>query len=174
MDLHSRASSATCFICRRSPLEPGRRRRTAKREKTGVFSRILVATDLSDRNARSLKLALALVRDGPASVTLVHVVQQVPGLPPRELRAFYDRLVKRSRSGLARAAKLFAGRDIMVRSQVLIGEPAREIVRAAAAARADLIVMSSHRINPKRHGMGWGTTSYKVGILCRCPILLVK
>jgi len=139
-----------------------------------VFPRILVPTDLSDRNARSLKLALALVRDGPASVTLVHVVQQVSGLSPGEMRAFYDRLVKRSRRGLARAAKPFAGRGIMVRSQVLIGEPAREIVRAAVAERADLIVMGSHRVDPKRRGMGWGTTSYKVGILCRCPILLVK
>jgi nucleotide-binding universal stress UspA family protein len=149
-------------------------RKAAKREKTGVFRRILVPTDLSDRNARSLKLALALARDGPTSVTLVHVVQQVPGLPPGEMRAFYDRLVKRSRRGLTRAAKLFAARGMMIRSQVLIGEPAREIVRAAAAARADLIVMGSHRVNPKRRGMGWGTTSYKVGILCRCPILLVK
>lgn len=149
-------------------------RKAAKREKTGVFSRILVPTDLSDRNARSLKLALALVRDRPASVTLVHVIQQVPGLPAGEMRAFYDRLVKRSRRGLASAGKLFAARGITVRSQVLIGEPAREIVRAAAAARADVIAMGSHKVNPKRRGMGWGTTSYKVGILCRCPILLVK
>jgi nucleotide-binding universal stress UspA family protein len=149
-------------------------RKAAKRGKTGVFPRILVPIDLSDRNARSLKLALALVRDGPGRVTLVHVVQQVQGLPLGEMRAFYDRLVKRSRRGLASAAKLFATRGIIVRSQVLIGEPAREIVRAAAAARADLIVMGSHKVNPKRRGMGWGTTSYKVGILCRCPILLVK
>jgi nucleotide-binding universal stress UspA family protein len=149
-------------------------RNAAKREKTAVFSRILVPTDLTDRAARALKLALALAQDRPASVTLVHVVQQVPGLPPGEMRAFYDRLVKRSRRGLASAAKLFAARGITVRSQILIGEPAREIVRAAAAARADVIVMGSHKVNPKRRGMGWGTTSYKVGILCRCPILLVK
>jgi nucleotide-binding universal stress UspA family protein len=90
------------------------------------------------------------------------------------MRAFYDRLVKTSRRRLARAAKLFAVQGIMVRSQVLVGKPARVIVRAAAAARADLIVMGSHRVNPKRRGMGWGTTSCKVGILCRCPILLVK
>jgi nucleotide-binding universal stress UspA family protein len=149
-------------------------RNAAKREKTAVFSRVLVPTDLTDRAARALKLALALAQDRPASVTLVHVVQQVPGLPPGEMRAFYDRLVKRSRRGLASAAKLFAARGITVRSQILIGEPAREIVRAAAAARADVIVMGSHKVNPKRRGMGWGTTSYKVGILCRCPILLVK
>lgn len=139
-----------------------------------MLSRILVPMDLGDRNARSLKLALAIARHGLATVTLVHVVQQLRGLPPGEMRAFYDRLVKRSRRRLARAAKLFAARGITVRSEVLIGEPAREIVRAAAAARAHLIVMGSHRVNPRRRGMGWGTTSYKVGILCRCPILLVK
>ena len=55
-----------------------------------------------------------------------------------------------------------------------VGEPAREIVRAAARGRADVIVMGSHRVDPKRQGAGWVTTSYKVGILCRCPILLVK
>jgi nucleotide-binding universal stress UspA family protein len=129
-------------------------RNAAKREKTAVFSRILVPTDLTDRAARSLKLALALAQDRPASVTLVHLVQQVPGLAPGEMPAFYDRLVKRSRRGLASAAKLFAARGITVRSQVLIGEPAREIVRAAAAARADVIVMGSHKVNPKRRGMG--------------------
>jgi nucleotide-binding universal stress UspA family protein len=149
-------------------------RKAAKAEKTGVFSRVLIPTDLTDGAARSLKLALALARGGQATVTLVHVVQQVPGLPPGEMRAFYDRLVKRSSRRLASTAKLFAARGITVRSQILIGEPAREIVRAAAAARADVIVMGSHRVNPKRRGMGWGTTSYKVGILCRCPILLVK
>ena len=149
-------------------------RKAAERERTGVFPRILVPTDLSDRNARPLKLALELARGGQATVTLVHVVQQVPGLPPGEMRAFYDRLVERSRRRLASAAKLFAARGITVRSQILIGEPAREIVRAAAATRADVIVMGSHKVNPKRRGMGWGTPSYKVGILCRCPILLLK
>jgi nucleotide-binding universal stress UspA family protein len=149
-------------------------RKAGKTEKTGVFSRILIPTDLTDGAARSLKLALALARDGRTTVTLVHVVQQVPGLPPAEMRAFYDRLIKRSRRRLARMAKPFAARGITVRSQLLIGEPAQEIVRAAVAARADVIIMGSHRVNPRRRGMGWGTTSYKVGILCRCPILLVK
>jgi putative ABC transport system substrate-binding protein len=140
-------------------------RKAVKTEKTGVFCRILVPTDLTDGAARSLKLALALARDSRATVTLVHVVQQVPGLPPGEMRTFYDRLIKRSRHRLASTAKLFAARGMTVRSQVVIGEPAQEIVRAAAVAGADVIIMGSHKVNPKRRGMGWGTTSYKVGIL---------
>ena len=38
----------------------------------------------------------------------------------------------------------------------------------------DLIILGSQKIDPARPGQGWGTTSYKVGILCRCPVLLVK
>jgi nucleotide-binding universal stress UspA family protein len=61
-----------------------------------------------------------------------------------------------------------------VRSAVVVGTPSEDIVRYAAANRVDLIVMASHRVDPSRRSRGWGTTSYKVGILCRCPIMLVK
>ena len=73
-----------------------------------------------------------------------------------------------------RRAKAFTAKGITVRCEVCVGEPAREIVRAAARGRADVIVMGSHRVDPKRRFAGLGPTSYKVGILCRCPILLVK
>ena len=68
----------------------------------------------------------------------------------------------------------FLLKGLAVRSKVLIGEPAREIMRLAAARRVDLVVMGSHTVDPARHTRGWGTTSYKVGIFCQCPILLVK
>jgi nucleotide-binding universal stress UspA family protein len=139
-----------------------------------AFGRILVPIDLSDRNARTLNLALGLGRATGASVTLFHVVQQVPGLAAGEMRSFYDRLLAMSREKLGRAAKAFAAKGIAVRCEVCVGEPAREIVSAASRRRADLIVMGSHRIDLNRRGAGWGTTSYKVGILCRCPVLLVK
>jgi hypothetical protein len=41
--------------------------------------------------------------------------------------------------------------------------------------RSDLLVMSSHKLPLRRPTTeSWGTISYKVGILSRCPILLVK
>jgi len=42
------------------------------------------------------------------------------------------------------------------------------------ANRVDLIVLTSHKIDLAHPAEGWGTTSYKVGILCQCPVLLVK
>ena len=139
-----------------------------------MFRRILVPIDLSERNAPALKVSLALGRVARAKVTLFHVVQQVPGLAAGEMRDFYERLLTVSRQTLGRTAKAFTAKGIAVRCEVCVGEPAREIVRAAVRSRADVIVMGSHRVDPKRRFAALGTTSYKVGILCRCPILLVK
>ena len=54
------------------------------------------------------------------------------------------------------------------------GDRAEEIVRHVGKAGTDLVVLGSHRIDPDWPGAGWGTLSYKVGILAPCPVLLVK
>jgi nucleotide-binding universal stress UspA family protein len=139
-----------------------------------MFKHLLVPIDLSDRNARTLRTALELARLCRARVTLLHVVHRIEDVPFDELQGFYQRLVRISERKLGRAAKPFAGKGVPVSAEVCIGEPAGEIVRAAARYKVDLIVMGSHRVKPPRPVTGWGTTSYKVGILCQCPILLVK
>ena len=58
--------------------------------------------------------------------------------------------------------------------EVIFGDRAHEIVRYAMERGVDLIVLSSHRIDLGNPSAGWGTVSYKVGILSQCPVLLVK
>ena len=144
------------------------------RHRETVFKRILVPVDLSDRNRRAIDVALALARQNQALVTLCHVIQSVRDIPSPALRRFYRRLEAASTATLARAARRFTASGVPVSTLVSIGEPAREIVRLAAGRRIDLIVMGSHKVRAGRGAAGWGTISYKVGIFCRCPVLLVK
>jgi nucleotide-binding universal stress UspA family protein len=139
-----------------------------------VFRDILVPLDLSDRNTRILEAALALAEPGQGRVTLLHVVQRVAGLPEGELRDFYQRLTGTAVRKLARAAAPFIRRRLRVREEVQLGRPATVIVRTAATRKVDVIVMGSHRVTPGGGGRGWGTTSYEVGLLAPCPVLLVK
>ena len=139
-----------------------------------MFKHIMVPIDLSDKQGRVLRVTRDLASQSHAHVTLLHVIHHVPDLPFGELRGFYRRLVKASQRRLALAAKQFAAKGLPVRAEVCIGEPAREIVRVATAEKVDLLVMGSHTVKPGRGARGWGTTSYKVGLMCRCPILLVK
>ena len=145
-------------------------RRRSKR----LFRHVLVPVDLSQRNERALGTALALAAEWRSHVTLFHVIQRVAGLVPDELEPFYRKLVERSARQLRRAALPFTGQGIDARTEVRVGEPATEIVRATLREAVDLVVMGSHKVRRGRRERGWGTTSYKVGIFCQCPILLVK
>jgi len=135
-----------------------------------MFAHVLAPIDLSPESARCLDMVQAL----PARrVTLLHVIQRVPGLPAAELRPFYARLRQRAVQVVTRAAATLSDAGLRVSHAVTIGDPAREIVRVATTRRADLVVLGSHRVGP-RPGQGFGTTSYKVALLCPCPVLLVK
>ena len=145
-----------------------------RRKRRRLFRHVMVPVDLSDRNERALRAALALAREAGSRVTLFHVIQRVAGLAPGELEEFYRLLVQRSERKLRQVARAFTGKGVAVSTQVRIGEPAAEIVRATLREGVDLVVMGSHKVKPGRRERGWGTTSYKVGIFCQCPILLVK
>ena len=145
-------------------------RRTGPRR----FTRILVPIDLSDRNARTLATALALARQNRARVTLLHVIQQVADTPVAELDDFYRQLSATAERRLERAAAPFARSGLVVKTETCVGDPAREVIRVSLRDRVNLLVMGSHRVRPGGKASGWGTTSYKVGVFCQCPVLLVK
>ncbi len=135
-----------------------------------MFAHVLVPIDLSERSTRSLRIVETLPTK---RVTLLHVIHRVPGLPAAELRPFYARLRRQAERVVERAAASLAASGLQVRHAVTVGDPAMEILRVAAARRADLVVLGSHRLGPKP-GQGLGTTSYKVALACGCPVLLVK
>jgi nucleotide-binding universal stress UspA family protein len=114
-----------------------------------MFRKILVPVDFTRKNLRAVRTAVRLAADRGASVVLLHVIERVDGGDPRGLAGFYRKLEAQARRQM------------------------REIVRAAAES-VDLIVMSSHRLALRQSGEHWGTISHKVGILSRCPVLLVK
>jgi len=136
-----------------------------------MFKHILVPMDLGGRNQKALRTAKQLARYTGARVSLLHVVQSIENIPRGELRAFYETLENAARKKLSAAARAIGAAAVEVHVEVRIGNPPHEIVRYADESHADLIVMTSHRVSKVQ---GFSTTSYKVGILCRCPVLLLK
>jgi nucleotide-binding universal stress UspA family protein len=57
---------------------------------------------------------------------------------------------------------------------IVFGRRGPQIVQYADQHQMDLIVLSSHVVDPRRPGEGWATLSYQVSIACPCPVLLVK
>jgi nucleotide-binding universal stress UspA family protein len=131
-----------------------------------------VPTDLTPRTQRSFETACGLAAPG-GTVTLLHVIERIQGLALSEIAGFYRKLERRARTTMTAMARR-ASPEIRVVLRITIGSRAEEIVRVAAASRADLIVLASHRVRSGRAARDWGTISYQVGLLARTPVLLIK
>jgi universal stress protein A len=138
-----------------------------------MFRRILVPVDFTKKNLRAVRLAARLAALRRGEVVLLHVIERVDAGDPAAFSGFYKKLEGHSRKKL-QGLIAAAGQNVAARGEVLYGKRVDEILRFAALRRVDLIVMSSHRLALRRPGESWGTISYKVGLLAKCPVLLVK
>jgi universal stress protein A len=139
-----------------------------------MFRRILVPVDFTPRSRRAVGVAARLAANAKASTTLLHVIERIDADAGGSLSGFYRKLERHARRKMAELLEEFPKRGLDARAEVLYGNRVNEILRFAEEVGADLIVMSSHKLPLRRGGENWGTISYKVGILSRCPVLLVK
>ena len=139
-----------------------------------MFHHILVPLDFSPKDRPALDTAMAIARRSGSRLTLVHVVQVIEHMEPDELHDFYEQLRNRAEKRLEPLAARFAEEQLTADYEISIGRPAAEILRISQARRVDLIILSSHKIDPEHPAEGWGTISHQVSILAQCPVLLVK
>ena len=141
------------------------------------FHHILVPIDSTAKNNAAVEIAFELAVQNKAATSLLHVVQAIDSegdAPDDETTEFYDHIRERAESDMERMSQRFLEADIACEVKVRIGDRLHEIVEFASQHRVDLIVMSSHRIDPNHLAETWATLSYKVSVICECPILLVK
>jgi nucleotide-binding universal stress UspA family protein len=143
-----------------------------------MFRKILIPVDFTDKNEAALAAALQTAgqkdADPRGEIVLLHVIETIEHIGFEEMSDFYRGLETRA------AAKLFALEDrfreagLDVRHEILYGKRAETIVRYAEDHGTELIVLSSHKVDPDHPALGWGTISYRIAIVARCPVLLVK
>ncbi len=141
------------------------------------FHHILIPIDSTVKNSAALDIAFELAVQNKATTSLLHVVQAIDSggdSPDEETTEFYEHIRERAASELERMSQRFLDADVPCEVKVRIGDRLQEIVEFAGHHAVDLIVMSSHRIDPNHLAETWGTLSYKVSVICECPILLVK
>jgi len=139
-----------------------------------VFRRILVPVDFTPKSSRAVRAASRVAQRVGGTTTLLHVIERVDAGDPSSFAAFYRKLEQNARRRLAELAGIASKKGLPVRTAVVYGNRVNEILRYAGASQADLIVMSSHRLPTRPKSQDWGTISYKVSVLSRCPVLLVK
>ncbi len=139
-----------------------------------MFQHILVPVDFSSKNKKAIDVGMRMAACSGASLTLLHVIQTVADVDFSELETFYRRMEKRAVRALDRLASSHKKTGVSVRTEIIFGDRVKEILKYVTARKVDVVVMNSHRIDPKNLTQGWGTISYKVVLLCPSPVMLVK
>jgi len=139
-----------------------------------MFKKILVPLDLTDKHRPALSKAADLARSSNATLTLLHVIEMIPGLAVEEEKDFFQRIESKARAHLQANREFLHRWGLNAQAEVRYGTRAWEIARYAAETACDLIVLTAPRFDPKQPTAGWGSLSYKVSVLASCPVLLVK
>lgn len=139
-----------------------------------MFHNILVPVDFTLKNEAALNTALDLVRGKEAKVTLLHVIETIEHVEFDEMADFYRGLETRAAAKLYGLEERFKEALVPVYHEILYGKRTETIVHYAAEREVDLIVLSSHQVDRDHPALGVGAISYRIAIVARCPVLLVK
>jgi nucleotide-binding universal stress UspA family protein len=139
-----------------------------------MFKHILVPTDLTQRNRKAMDIAVNMALENKAAVTLLHVIETVEGADSDDFKKFYKQLGARAGKTIDKLISEYAREGLSIEKQIIYGRRVYEILNFADAHKVDLIIMSSHKLDPGNAAEGWGTISFKVGVLSHCPVMLVK
>lgn len=139
-----------------------------------MFQDILVPVDFTQKNWTALQAVERLATKDGARVTLLHVIEKIDYAEDAEVEQFYESLEAKAQANLAEMVTSLSESGVTAKPKILFGRRGAEIVRHAIENQNDLIVLSSHQVDPDQGAAGWATLSYQVSILCPCPVLLVK
>jgi len=139
-----------------------------------IFKNIMIPTDFSEKDSNALDIAVDISSPAKGRITLLHVIELIAKTTFEEFGDFYKKLEKRSLKDMETLMAPYQDSPAKIEPRILYGNRAREILGFAEENQIDLIVMKSHRIDLEDRAQGWGTISYKVGILAQCPVMLVK
>lgn len=139
-----------------------------------MFQHILVPVDLSPKNKQTLEIAVKVASLGAGQVTLFHVIELIVDARFEEFKDFYSQLQQKAQQGMEEMVAPYAESPVKIEQVIVFGNRTEEILKFVQSGKIDLIVMNSHKVNLSDPAQGWGTISYKIGILAECPVMLVK
>lgn len=144
-----------------------------------LLKNIVCAVDFSDCSMHALTYALSIAKESDANLTVMHVLEVPPDLPPEDaggpfsFREYVDSAQQARMVRLNKAIPDDARTYCKVDTLVTIGKAYREILRVADERHAGLLVVGIH-------GRGaidrllFGSTTQHLVRLATCPVLTLR
>lgn len=145
---------------------------------TVSLKKILVPQDFSDYSLHALRYAITFAELFKSELVVLHIVE--PIVYPADfsfgqvsIPAMEEEIRKHSEEQLNELVEKEIPEKVKATPIIRVGKPFIEIVEAAKAENADLIVISSHGRTGMDHVL-FGSTADKVVRKAPCPVLTIR
>ncbi|OFV92875.1 MAG: universal stress protein UspA [Acidobacteria bacterium RIFCSPLOWO2_12_FULL_65_11] len=138
-----------------------------------MYKRILVAVENSAADRTIVAHVTKLATLTGAELILVHVADGWVARHFDDLKLRESEEMKTDRAYLEQLRAELAGQGFKVEARLAMGDPATEIIKAAADQQVDLIAMSTHG-HRFISDLLYGATADRVRHLVKVPVLLLK
>lgn len=147
------------------------------------IKKILCPVDFSDPSEAALEAAVDLGGLYSAEIVLVHAINDIDPTPSpsytltphliEQIPQLMEQMKDNAHKALQALIDTYISGRLPVRDRVVVGAPARAIVRVATEEKADLIVIATHGRSGVQ-GLLFGSVAEKVVRTAECPVLTMK
>jgi nucleotide-binding universal stress UspA family protein len=138
-----------------------------------MYQRILVAVENSKADRTILDHVVKLARLTGAEILLVHVADGWAARNFNQLKLRESEEIMDDRAYLEQLRQRLTGEGFTVHTQLAMGDPATELIRAAERESVDLIAMTTHG-HRFFADLLHGATADRVRHLVKIPVLLLR
>jgi nucleotide-binding universal stress UspA family protein len=151
-----------------------------------MLTKILVPHDGTEISNRAFERATEFAKAFNTEILLLHVIQDIP--VPSSLLLGNDRiLISKAKRSISKELEkgwnkmvqekivgvMSKDDKIKVRSEVIVGSPADEIIRFARANKIDMIIVGSRRLETISKIKALGSVARKVSEAAECPVMII-
>ena len=151
-----------------------------------MIAKILVPHDGTEISNRAFERATEFAKASNTNILLLHVIQDIP-VPPSLLLGNDKMLISKAKRSIAKElekgwnkmvqekiiGKMSKDEKIKIRSEVVVGSPAEEIIRFANTNKIDMIIVGSRRLETISKIKALGSVARKVSEIAECPVMII-
>lgn len=141
-----------------------------------MIEKVVVAFDGSEQSGKAFDYALELTKLCPGAapeIFVLSVAQPPEPIDIVEMDAVIDSATRHYEELFTRLREKAKGRNIEIRTEVVVGHPADQIVRYAKEKSADMIVIGQ-KGKSKIESWLLGSVSKRVATYAPCTVTIVK
>jgi len=141
-----------------------------------MLKKILVAFDGSQESYKAYDFALRLSKECPSKereITVLSVAQPPEPADITEIKAVLDSATEYYKKEFKKVFSIAKDNGIEVKTDIVAGHPADQIVRYAAENGFDMIVMGQRGMSKIERWL-LGSVSRRVATYATCPVVIVK